>query len=108
MLTRLEVDGFKNLLGFSVDLGPYTCIAGVNASGKSNVFDAIQFLSLLADHTFMDAALLVRSTAGRLSDPRTLFWDDGSGRPTRSLRIESPRVSWRLWCVHSITWFRPR
>ena len=92
MLTRLEVDGFKNLLDFTVDLGPYTCIAGVNASGKSNVFDAIQFLSLLADHTFMDAALLVRSTAGRSSDPRTLFWDDGSGHPSRPLQIAAEMI----------------
>lgn len=30
MLTRIEVDGFKNLIDFSLDLGPYTCIAGVN------------------------------------------------------------------------------
>jgi hypothetical protein len=27
MLTRLEVDGFKNLLGLTVELGPFTCIA---------------------------------------------------------------------------------
>ena len=48
MLTRLQVDGFKNLLGLDVHFGPYTCIAGPNAVGKSNVFDAIEFLSLLA------------------------------------------------------------
>ena len=48
MLTRLEADGFKNLIDFAVDFGPYTCIAGPNGVGKSNVFDAIHFLSLLA------------------------------------------------------------
>ena len=41
MLTRLEVDGFKNLVGFALDFGPYTCIAGPNGAGKSNLFDAI-------------------------------------------------------------------
>ncbi len=30
MLTRIEVDGFKNLVDFSLDFGPYTCIAGEN------------------------------------------------------------------------------
>jgi len=55
MLTRLEIDGFKNLLGFSVDLGPFTCIAGPNGVGKSNLFDAIRFLSLLADHSLTEA-----------------------------------------------------
>jgi len=74
VLTRLEADGFKNLLGFELDLGPYTCIAGSNAVGKSNIFDAIEFLSLLADHPFMEAAQRLRSQGSRGSDPRTLFW----------------------------------
>ena len=38
MLTKLEVDGFKNLVGLHVDFGAFTCIAGPNAVGKSNVF----------------------------------------------------------------------
>src|SRR5262245_3132286 len=28
VLTRLEVDGFKNLLGLAIDFGAFTCIAG--------------------------------------------------------------------------------
>ena len=77
MLTRLEVDGFKNLLNLQVDLGPFTCIAGVNGAGKSNVFDAIQFLSLLASNTFREAAQEVRGVAYREgpNDPRDLFWN---------------------------------
>lgn len=78
MLTRLEVDGFKNLLDLEVDFGPYTCIAGPNAAGKSNIFDAIQFLSLLADHPFMEAAQRLRAVGPRGGDPRSLFWDDDS------------------------------
>lgn len=78
MLTRLEVDGFKNLLGFSAEFGPYTCIAGPNGTGKSNIFDAIRFLSLLADHPLMEAAQRVRSSDGRGGDPRELFWTDGT------------------------------
>jgi AAA15 family ATPase/GTPase len=45
MITRLEVDGFKKLLNLQVDLGPFTCIAGVNGAGKLNLFDAVQFLA---------------------------------------------------------------
>lgn len=78
MLTRLEVDGFKNLIGFAVDFGPYTCIAGPNAAGKSNVFDAIEFLSLLADHPLMDAAIRLRAVGASGADPRTLFFSDGT------------------------------
>lgn len=35
MLTRLEVDGFKNLLNFEMDLGPFNCIAGTNGVGNT-------------------------------------------------------------------------
>ncbi|WP_237525501.1 AAA family ATPase [Streptomyces sp. SID4985] len=75
MLTRLEVHRFKNLLDLSIDFGPFTCIAGENGTGKSNVFDAIQFLSLLADGPMMEAAQDVSGVHGeRHGDPRDLFW----------------------------------
>lgn len=86
MLTKLEVDGFKNLLGFSSYFGPYTCIAGANAIGKSNIFDAIEFLSLLADNTFMDAARKLRSTDSAGIDPGELFWRGHDDR-ARDMRI---------------------
>ena len=73
MLTRLRVSGFKNLVDVDVPLGPFTCVAGANGTGKSNLFDAIQFLSALADHTLVDAAQSVRSEEGRTSDVRNLF-----------------------------------
>lgn len=80
MLTRLEVNGFKNLVDFSVDFGPFTCIAGPNGVGKSNIFDAILFLSLLADHPIMEAALLVRGSEIETSDIRDLFLAAGQDR----------------------------
>lgn len=83
MLTRLEVDGFKNLVDFAVDLGPFTCVAGPNAAGKSNLFDAIRFLSLLADKELVDAASAIRSDDEASADPRRLFWTDGETRATR-------------------------
>jgi len=73
MLTRLKVNGFKNLIGVDVRFGPFTCIAGANATGKSNLFDAIGFLSALADHTLIDAASSVRGESGRTADVRSLF-----------------------------------
>lgn len=48
MLTRLKVSGFKNLDDVDIRLGPLTCIVGANGVGKSNLLDAIGFLSELA------------------------------------------------------------
>jgi predicted ATPase len=73
MLTRLKVSGFKNLVDVDVRFGPFTCIAGVNGVGKSNLFDAIKFLSSLADRPLIEAALSIRDEEGRTSDIRSLF-----------------------------------
>ena len=48
MITRLRVNGFKNLREVDLHFSEFTCIAGPNGAGKSNLFDAIQFLSLTA------------------------------------------------------------
>lgn len=81
MLTRLKVNGFKNLVDFDLYLGPLTCIGGENGVGKSNIFDAIHFLSLLADHTLLDAAQRIRA-GGRKGDPRQLFQKVGDAYGT--------------------------
>lgn len=78
MLTKLEAHGFKNLLDFSVSLGPFNCIAGLNGVGKSNIFDAIKFLSLLSDKSIVEAALAVRDSES--TDPLDIFWTNGSHR----------------------------
>ncbi|MEU4829583.1 AAA family ATPase [Streptosporangium sp. NPDC023615] len=76
MLTRLEVQGFKNLLDVSVEFGPFTCIAGENGIGKSNLFDVVEFLAHLASEPLAEAAQRVRSSSGsKGGDPRDLFWD---------------------------------
>lgn len=73
MLTRLRVKGFKNLVDVDVRFGPFTCVAGANGVGKSNLFDAILFMSALADVPFIDAARSVRDEEGRGYDIRGLF-----------------------------------
>ncbi|MBD2693153.1 AAA family ATPase [Anabaena catenula] len=73
MLTRLKVSGFKNLVDVDVRFGSFTCVAGANGVGKSNLFDAIRFLSAIADRPLIDAALSVRDEKGKTADVRSLF-----------------------------------
>jgi predicted ATPase len=77
MLTRLTVSGFKNLVDADVRFGPFTCIAGTNGVGKSNLFDAIRFLSNLATHPLREAALMVRDELSKSGDLRSLFTRTG-------------------------------
>lgn len=92
MLTRLEVDGFKNLVDIGINFGAFTCIAGENGTGKSNVFDAIHFLSLLADRSLLDAAQEVRGIPGnQTGDPRDLFWN-GYSASSRRVRFAAEMI----------------
>lgn len=77
MLTRLAVSGFKNLVDVEVKFGPFTCIAGTNGVGKSNLFDAITFLSYLATYPLQEAALMVRDEQSKTGDLRSLFTRTG-------------------------------
>lgn len=49
MITYIKIDGFKSFHDFEMDFTPLTVIAGANAAGKSNLFDALRLLSSLAD-----------------------------------------------------------
>lgn len=74
MLTRLEIDGFKTFENLVIDLLPFTVVLGSNAAGKSNLFDAIRLLSLLATR---DVAEAVKDMRG---EPLELFRLTSSGR----------------------------
>lgn len=55
MITRIEIDGFKTFNNFIMEFSPFTVIAGTNASGKSNLFDALKLLSNLMNMDVRDA-----------------------------------------------------
>ncbi|MGJ0621448.1 MAG: AAA family ATPase [Methylocystis sp.] len=73
MLTRIEIDGFKTFEKFALNLRPLTAIVGPNASGKSNLFDALRFLSLLAQHDIRTAMQDLRG------EPEELFRQTPAG-----------------------------
>lgn len=71
MLTRLEIDGFKSLRDFEIDLEPLTVLVGPNGAGKSNILEALGLISRLGEHRPEEALKLGR---GRASDQ---FWRHG-------------------------------
>jgi len=85
MITRLRVNGFKNLRDVDLHFSEFTCIAGPNGAGKSNLFDAIQFLSLSASKTLLEASLAIRADGAMSSDPSHIFCFD---QPVGARRID--------------------
>lgn len=81
MLTRIEIDGFKSFRDLTVDLHPFTVIAGPNAAGKSNFFDALRFLSRIATYDLAEAVQELRG------DPSELFSVTARGEPPRPIRF---------------------
>ena len=76
MLTRIEIDGFKTFEDFHLDLGPFLVVLGPNASGKSNLFDAIRLLSHLAGSDLRAAVKHMRG------ESLELFRRDSRARPS--------------------------
>ena len=89
MLLRLHVKGFKNLKDVEVRFGPLTCFVGPNGVGKSNLFDAIQFLRALADSDIQSAAQSVRSPQSGTFGARELLWGDG---PTQTMAFSADMI----------------
>lgn len=44
MLTALRLRNFKNFADETLRMGPFTVLVGANASGKSNIRDALRLL----------------------------------------------------------------
>ena len=74
MLIALYVKNFKSIKEARVRFGPFTCFIGHNGVGKSNMFDAIYFLSELAERDISEAAVRVRRPSGGGHSPLDLVF----------------------------------
>src|SRR5579864_9228581 len=74
MLIALSIKNFKSIRQANVRFGGLTCFIGHNGVGKSNLFDAIHFLSLLAERDIFQATVEVRRTADGSYSPLDLVF----------------------------------
>jgi len=86
MLTRLEVQGFANLLDVDLRLGPLTVLIGHNGAGKTNVLAAARLLSLLARFPIDEAVSRLGPWEGERASPLTRL--DGWTAPRLRLAAE--------------------
>jgi len=84
MITHIKISGFKSFHNFEMAFTPLTVVAGVNASGKSNLFDALHLLSRLAETDLKTAFSEQRG------DPGELFTQYGEDRyaPEMAFTVE--------------------
>lgn len=102
MITRIEIDGFKSFVDFSLDLHPFTAVVGTNAGGKSNLIDAFRFLAASVKGDLYGAVDAVRGDAeslfhqfadGSRVDTMRFAVEFSDGRHSRPTRYET-RVKW--------------
>ncbi|WP_343700609.1 AAA family ATPase [Chitinophaga sp.] len=84
MITKIEIDGFKTFSNFQMEFAPLTVIAGTNASGKSNLFDAMSLLSRIVE---MDLKTAFSEQRGDASELFTRY-DDGNSSDIISFAVE--------------------
>jgi len=82
MITKIKIDGFKSFSDFEMEFSPLTVIAGTNASGKSNLFDALNLLSNLSK-TDLRTAFANKQLRGEVSELFTKYTDDISATEMR-------------------------
>lgn len=97
MITRIEISGFKSFWGFSLDFAPFTVVAGTNASGKSNLFDAMRLLSNLAT-TDLRTAFTQKMGRGEMHELFSCYADGRSAtRMTFAVEMLVPRTVSDAW-----------
>lgn len=93
MITYIYIDGFKTFRQFEMYFSPFTVIAGVNAAGKSNLFDALSLLSGLASESNLYKVLT--NQRGELDEMFTLY-DNGERANEMTFKVDmlvNPKVS---------------
>jgi predicted ATPase len=83
VITRIEIDGFKSFVDFSLDVPPFLVVMGENAGGKSNLVDG---LVLLAGST-RSAEMFDAGLGANRGIPAEFFHQYEDGTRVDSLRV---------------------
>ena len=81
MLTALRLQNFKNFTDETLRMGPFTIIVGANASGKSNIRDALRFL-----HGVGRGYTLADILGGKYGAGGQVEWEQVRGAPAEVIR----------------------
>ena len=88
MLTALRLKNFKNFADETLRMGPFTIIVGANASGKSNIRDALRFL-----HGVGRGYTLADILGGKYGAGGHVEWEQIRGAPTEVVRRDQEQFA---------------
>ncbi|NPC75920.1 AAA family ATPase [Corallococcus exiguus] len=94
MLESIHLKNFKSFADAEVKLAPLTVLVGANASGKSNLLDALRLVQRLELGWTLTEALLGRREAGREVAPALRGGSMGLARSVDALVELTLRWSW--------------
>ncbi len=94
MIKRLLIDNFKSYVDVNIPLGSLNVFVGPNASGKSNLVDALRFIGDAIKYT-LDIAIAGRSgwggvRSGKTNRGRVRFKLDVAPREPYDIVVETP------------------
>lgn len=99
-IQRIHIKNYRSLVDTAVDLTPLTVLVGKNGSGKSNLIDAIYFVSDALRIGINGAITRRRAALGKLSDPISielqLALGETTARYTVGLSDDQPLLGRRL------------
>ena len=84
MITSIRLRNFKGFRDATLRFGPFTILVGANATGKSNIRDALRFL-----HGVARGYSLAEIIGGRHGTGGQQVWEPIRGGPNEIIRIES-------------------
>jgi predicted ATPase len=87
VITGIEIDGFKSFVDFTLDVPPFMALVGPNASGKSNLIDALRVLA--------DVVPRVPLASGR-GTPTEVFHQRSDGSRVNRMRLTVDSLSANL------------
>ena len=88
MLTALRLKNFKNFADETLRMGPFTIIVGANASGKSNIRDALRFL-----HGIGRGYTLAEILGGKYGAGGHVEWEQIRGAPKEVVRRDQEQFA---------------
>ncbi len=107
MINTINIDGFKSLRNFEMELGLVNVLIGANGSGKSNILEAIGVLSAAASGRVDDESLMRRGVRPGLPSLYKSSFKTDRTPPHITMEANTPESSYKISLLNPLQDPRP-